>query len=133
METLYEKGIKEEAMNVWKWEMDMCCSMHIESLYKQLLLCKEQGMSTGISVQPRYPAAPHDETLFDCVMLYAKSVGETGAMEISGTVFYWSPSKGDWQKSTVIRTFDNLDDCIAWLKNENAASEECAEIFYERC
>ena len=119
-------------MNVWKWEMDMCCSMHINSLYKQLKELKEKGITTCIAVHPKYPAAPHDETLFDCVMLYAKSI-DNGKMEISGTVFYWSPSKGNWQKSTVIRTFADIDECIAWLANENAASNECAEILYERC
>lgn len=120
-------------MNVWKWEMDMCCSMHIESLYKLLKEYKEKGVLTGIAVSPKFPAAPHDETLFDCVMLYAKSVDDSEKIEISGTVFYWSPLKGDWQKSTVIRTFAGLEECIAWLGNENAASTECAEILYERC
>lgn len=119
-------------MNVWKWEMDMCCSMHIETLYKQLNEIKENGVSADIAVHPDYSAAPHDETLFDCIMLYAKSIDDT-KMEITGTVFYWSPYRGHWEKSTVIRTFANLDECLAWLSNKNAASDECAEILYERC
>lgn len=33
--------------DVWIWEMEMCCGMHIESLYKKLLQCCQQGATTG--------------------------------------------------------------------------------------
>ena len=119
-------------MNVWKWEMDMCCSMQIESLRKQLQECKNKGITTEIALSPEYPAAPRNESLFDCVMLYAKSLKDC-KLEVSGTVFYWSPGRGNWQKSSVIRIFDNLDECINWLSNEDKASEECTEFLYEKC
>lgn len=69
--------------DVWKWELRMCCSMHVESLYKQLLQCLQQGTTTGINLSPDYAAAPHDETLFDSVMLSLKST-EEGALELHG-------------------------------------------------
>lgn len=119
-------------MDVWKWEMKMCCGMQIESLQTQLLECKQKGQTTDIAVRPKYPAAPHDEMLFDSVTLFARSKDD-GKIEVSGTVNYWSSSKGYWHESAVIRTFDGIDACIDWLNNASAASEECAEILDEKC
>lgn len=120
-------------MNVWKWEMEMCCSLHVNSLLKLLQACKEEGKTTGINVCPNYGAAPHDESLFDSVTLSAKSVGEDVKIEITGTVTYWNPYDSFRSKSTVIRSFNSLDECMAWLMNENTASKECAELLEEHC
>lgn len=119
-------------MSVWKWEMGMCCRMHIESLYKLLSELKDRDVSSGIVVHPDYYATPFNDTLFDSIMLYAKSI-DNGKIEISGTVFYWTPGTEGWKKSTVIRTFPNLDESLAWLSNKDAARDECTELFYERC
>lgn len=120
-------------MNVWKWEMEMCCGLHVKSLLKLLQLCEDEGNTTGINVCPDYGAAPQNESLFDTVILSAKSVGDDGKIEITGTVTYWNPYSSFRSKSAVIRSFNSLDECMAWLKNENAASEECAEVLEEHC
>lgn len=119
-------------MNVWKWEMKMCCSMQIESLHKQLLECKHEGRTEEIALRPNVTAAPHDETLFDGLMLDVRSK-DNNKLQVSGTVFYWSLSKGYWQESTVICIFENIDTCIDWLSNKSAAGEECSEVLYEKC
>lgn len=119
--------------SIWKWEMKMCCSLHIHSLLELLQKCQDEGDTTGICVCPDYGAAPRNESLFDTVALQAKSTGDGEKIEISGTVTYWSPSKSFWEESTVIRSFVSLDECITWLKNENAASEECADILEKNC
>lgn len=120
-------------MDVWKWEMDMCCSMQIESLYKKLLVCKEKGTMTGICLRANIPAAPMNESLFDNVMLFVESDEKDGKIVVTGKVHYWSPVKGSWNKTTEIRSFDSFDECLEWMENENVASKECAEILYERC
>ena len=119
-------------MSVKKWEMNMCCSMQIESLHKQLLECRHEGRKKDISLCPDIMAAPHDETLFDGLMLYIRSI-DNGKIQVSGTVFYWSPPKGYWDKSAVICTFDNIDVCIDWLSKKSTASEEGTEVLYEKC
>lgn len=119
--------------DVWKWEIKMCCSLHIQSLLKLLQKCQDEGDTTEICVCPNYGAAPHDELLFDSVVLQAKSMGDGEKIEISGTVTYWSPGTSFWEKSTTIRSFASLDECMTWLKNERAASEECADILGKNC
>ena len=58
-------------MDVWLWEMEMCCSMELEALRKKM--------------------------------------------------------------TASLRTFDTLDDCNQWLKDEhNASREECARILKEQ-
>lgn len=119
-------------MDTWKWEMEMCCSMHIQSLYEKLLQCQQQGITTGINVAPDYGAAPYDETLFDTLRLSVKTT-EEGLLALRGAVSYWSPRSGFSGKSSTIRTFDNLESCLEWMENKSAASDECAEIMSERC
>jgi len=103
--------------------------MQIEQLYEKVLECKQNDVSKGFSAAPRGQAAPHDETLFDGVRLYAESA-DGSHIEISGTVTYWNPVDGYSQESTVIRQFDDIDSCLAWLKNKGAASDECATTLY---
>jgi len=105
----------------------MCCDMHIESLYKQLQECLQKGQRTGINLSPQYAAAPHDETLFDSVMLSLKSTAD-GTLELRGAVSYWNPAQGYHGQSTTIRAFANADDCLTWLQDSSAASEECADV-----
>ena len=118
--------------DVWKWELKMCCSLHVESLYKLLLQCQQQEITTGINLSPDYAAAPHDETLFDSVRLSLKST-EEGTLGLHGTVSYWSPGRGFWGYSTDIRTFETVNSCIEWLSDTHAASKKCAEVLSARC
>ena len=60
-------------------------------------------------------------------------LGDDGTVELSGTVFYWDPVDGDTQKSTTIKTFPDLDDCLSWLGNESAARDKCVEMLDENC
>ena len=87
-------------MNVWKWEMDMCCSMHIESLYKLLKEYKEKGVLTGIAVSPKFPAAPHDETLFDWCPL-SVGVQKLPAVSVVATALNGSTSTLAFPSCTV--------------------------------
>lgn len=103
-------------MSRYDYEMEMCCSMQVSSLIHELELCKRVGDTTGHTVHPRYPAAPRDDTLFDCMNLYAKMDNE-GEVELSGTVFYWNPVDGDSQKTVVIENFHDIDACLEWLKS----------------
>ena len=43
-------------------------------------------------------------------------------------LFYWNPVDGDTQKSAVISTFKDLDECLSWMSNEYTARDECVEI-----
>ena len=44
-----------------------------------------------------------------------------------GETYYvrMDPVDGDTQKSTTIKTFPDLDDCLSWLGNESAARDKC--------
>lgn len=113
-------------MKIWsvrRYEMESCCGMQIDSLLELLKKCKQNNITTGISVKPECMAAPENDSLFDCLRLFAKST-ENDAIEISGTVYYCYPD--NTEESATIRTFKSLDDCIAWLSSKNSA-EECAE------
>jgi hypothetical protein len=48
-------------------------------------------------------------------------------------VFYWSPVDGDTQKSAVIHTFKDLDECLSWISNEHSAIDKCVEVLNENC
>ena len=123
----------DPGFNVWKWEMESCCCMNLEDLYKQLSELYEKGKTIDISISPDFKAAPHDETLFDGVVLLVKSTDE-GKIEVNGVVYYWHATDGGWHENTVIRTFEKIEDCLQWLKNDDyAASKECSDILYERC
>lgn len=115
-----------------KWEMEMCCDSHVESLLKMLQTCKDRGHIKGFYLTPNYAAAPQDETLFDSVRLYAKSVDEGNMIELSGEVTYWNPFSGFVGKTAVIHTFHSIDECVDWLKDHNV-SKECAEILFSSC
>ena len=117
--------------NLWLFNMEMCCSMQISSLRTKLEECKKDGRTNCI-VSPNYPAASNEDYLFDCMNLYAR-LGDDGTVELSGTVFYWDPVDGDTQKSTTIKTFPDLDDCLSWLGNESAARDKCVEMLDENC
>ena len=107
-------------MSVRDFEMEMCCSMQVRSLIHELELCKQVGDTTDRMVHPRYPAAPCDDTLFDCMNLYAK-LDKEGKVELSGTVFYWNHIDGDTQNTTVIENFSDIDACIDWLKSDGTS------------
>lgn len=113
-------------MKTWSvrgYEMESCCRMQIKPLLELLEGCRQNNITTGISVKPKFMAAPENDSLFDSLQLFAKST-ENDAIEISGTVYYGYPD--NTEKSAVIRTFNSLDDCIAWLSDKNSV-EECAE------
>ena len=74
-------------MDIWKSEMESCCSMNIDALYKRLLENKEKAGETGFTLNSGIAAAPHDEMLFDSVTFYVKTV-ENGSMELIGKVHY---------------------------------------------
>ena len=117
--------------NLWLFNMEMCCRMQISSLRVKLEECKMIGR-TNCVVSPNYPAASNEDYLFDCMNLYAK-LKEDGQVEVEGVVFYWNPVDGDTQKSAVIRTFKDIDECLSWMSNEYAARDECVEILNEKC
>jgi len=119
-------------MDVWKWEMSSCCRMNIEALYKRLLENKSKAGEGEFILDSGIAAAPHDETLFDYVTFYAKSI-ENGCIEISGKVHYWHPTDGSWDKSAVIRIFKNIDKCLEWLLDYRLACEESTEKISEKC
>ena len=52
-----------------------------------------------------------------------------------GETYYvrMDPVDGDTQKSTTIKTFPDLDDCLSWLGNESAARDKCVEMLDENC
>lgn len=118
--------------HLWLFNMDMCCRMQISSLLVKLRDCKRMGRTTSCVVSPNYPAASNEDYLFDCMNLYAR-LGDDGTVELSGTVFYWDPVDGDTQKSTTIKTFPDLDDCLSWFGNESAARDKCVEMLDENC
>lgn len=117
--------------DVWKFEMRLCCSMNIEDLYKQLLEISDTPSVTDFSITPKFMAAPQNEMLFEGVDLYIKT--NDGKIDVTGTVHYWHSTDGSHSKTTTIHSFDTIEDCLEWLKNESASCEECASILYERC
>jgi len=117
--------------SLWLFNMEMCCNMQISSLRVKLEECKSMGR-TNCVVSPNHPAASNEDYLFDCMKLYAR-LKEDGQVVVEGVVFYWDPVDGDTQKSAVIRTFKDLDDCLTWISNESAAKEECVEVLNENC
>jgi hypothetical protein len=114
-------------MSVYRFEMEMCCSMQVRSLIHELELCKQVGDITGRMVHPRYPAAPRDDTLFDSMNLYAK-LADDGKVELSGTVFYWNHIDGDTQETTVIENFPDIDACLEWLKSGGKSKEIASRL-----
>ena len=102
--------------NLWLFNMDMCCSMQISSLRTKLEECKRDGR-TNCVVSPNYPAASNEDYLFDCMNLYA-SLKEDGQVT---------------QKSAVIRSFKDIDECLNWINSESSARDECVEVLNEHC
>ena len=117
--------------SLWLFNMEMCCSKQISSLRAKLEECKRIGR-TNCVVGPNYPAASNEDYLFDCMNIYAR-LKEDGQVEVEGTVFYWNPTDGDTQKSVVIRTFKNLDECLSWISNGSSAKKDCVEALDENC
>lgn len=117
--------------SLWLFNMEMCCRMQISSLRAKLEECKSIGRTDGV-VSPNYPAASNEDYLFDCMNLYAR-LKEDGQVVVEGVVFYWNPVDGDTQKSAVIRTFNNLDECLSWMADEYAARDECVEVLDINC
>lgn len=117
--------------SLWLFNMDMCCSMQISSLRAKLEECKRLG-KTNCVISPNYPAASNEDYLFDCMNLYAR-LEENGQVVVEGIVFYWNPVDGDSQKSAVIHTFKDLDECLTWISYESTASDECVKILNEKC
>ncbi len=120
-------------MDRWKFEMESCCSMNIDALYKRLLENKEKAKEAGFLLSSGIAAAPHDEMLFECVTFYVKTV-EDGELEVTATVHYWHATDGAWDKSAIIRRFKDIDECLEWLKNKEwVPSHESADILAEQC
>ena len=117
--------------SLWLFNMKRCCNMQISSLRVELEECKRSGR-TDCVVSPDYPAASNEDYLFDCMNLYA-NVKEDGQVVIEGVVFYWSPVDGDTQKSAVIHTFKDLDECLSWISNEHSTIDKCVEVLNENC
>lgn len=115
-------------MRRWLWEMQMCCSMQLTSLRKNLHEFRGKNPEPGAVIGSGFTSAPYDEMLFDSVRLYA-TVQEDGRIAVGGTVFFWCAAEGYSEKTAILRTFDCIDPCLAWMENECAASEECAAIF----
>ena len=113
--------------DLWRFNMDMCCSMQISTLRTRLEECKRDGRINCV-VGPRFPAASNEDYLFDCMNLYAR-LKEDGQVVVEGVVFY----DDDTHKSAVIRSFKDLDDCLAWIGNEYAAGDECVKVLNENC
>ena len=110
--------------DVWLWEMQMCCSMHLKALREKLLEYGGAPLPDDTTIGPLLTAAPHDDTLFDSVTLYIKAGLN---LHVFGDVSYWTPDRGHWNKACVIRSFGTTSECLEWLKDEHlAASEECA-------
>lgn len=115
--------------NVWKWEMQLCCSMQLEALYKKLTASPDI-MSENESIWSGICSAPRNELLFDAVNFFLRKA-DGNRLEIYGIVHYLHPVKGPWNSSAVLRVFDTLQECLEWLKDpEMKNSQECAEIFY---
>lgn len=119
-------------MDIWKSEMESCCRMHLRDLYGLLKEYLKNGNKEPISLSPKYAAAPHDESLFDCMVLSIKA-DQDGKLIISCKVKYWHPVDGGWNKTADIRCFDDTDSCLEWLADVGPAGRECAEILAKRC
>lgn len=119
-------------MNIWKSEMTSCCRMNIEALYKRLMENKEGAGVAGFLLSSGIAAAPHDETLFDSVTFYVKTV-DNGSNELIGKVHYWHPTDGPSDKTAIIRTFDDIDKCMEWLTDKWQAIDESAGVMAEKC
>ena len=118
--------------HLWLFNMRMCCGMQISSLIIKLEDCKRMGRTTSCVVSPNYPAASNEDYLFDCMNLYAR-LKEDGKVVVEGVVFYWNPVDGDTQKSAVIRSFKDIDECLNWINSESSARDECVEVLNEHC
>ena len=106
--------------------------MQLSSLRAKLKMYKEIGNTTSCTVSPDAPAASNEDYLFDCMNLYAR-LDENGAVELTGTVFYWNPVDGDRQKSASIQKFPNIDACIEWLEDKHAACDKCVDVLDDNC
>lgn len=115
-------------MDVWIWEMEMCCGMEMEALRKEMDAYSGRELAPGTKIDSGMTACPHDEMLFEAVRFWI-NVLENGRMEVMGRVFYWHAADGGWHKTATLRTFETFDDCLKWLDNKDSAgSEESASI-----
>ena len=62
-----------------------------------------------------------------------KTLKAENKVVVEGVVFYWNPVDGDTQKSAVIRSFKDIDECLNWISSESSARDECAEVLNEHC
>ena len=119
-------------MDIWKSEMESCCSMNIDSLYKRLMENKEKVGEPGFLLSSGIAAAPHDEMLFDSVTFYVKTV-EDSKLELTAKVHYWHATDGAWDKVAVIDKFSDIDECLLWLNDNRNASKQSADILAKKC
>lgn len=117
---------------LWEFNMNRCCDMQLDTLTARLEYCKEMGIEKNHTVSPDYPAAPNEDHLFDCMNLYA-TMQEDGTVEVEGSVTYWYSRENITRKTTLIRTFKNLDECLEWLSNHYCACRDCVQALDENC
>ena len=122
-----------EIQDVWLWEMEMCCGMELEALLNKMSAYQGQRIAPGTIVDSGMNACPMNESLFEG-LVFQIIVHQNGQLEVMGKVHYWNPVDGGWDKTTSLRTFDTLEVCNQWLKDEHSTSrEECARILKEQC
>lgn len=107
-------------MSAYQFEMEMCCDMQVRSLINELKLYKEAGETTARVLHARIPSAPSNESLFNCMMLFA-AVDDSGKVELTGVVAFEQSGGQNTQKSVVIENFPDVDACLQWLKRGNKA------------
>ncbi len=117
-------------MEDWLWEMEMCFSMQLNGLKKDLLERKGKPVTEVIKMHSGIYSAPRNESLFDGLHCWME-LAPDGHIKVFGAVNYWHPDRGGWGKSAVIKTFDTFDDCLEWLDDrESTSSQECAITFW---
>lgn len=117
-----------EIQDVWLWEMEMCCDTELEALRNKMNAYQGKRIPPGTVINSGMYACPMNESLFEGLS-FRIEVHENGQLEVIGTVRYWNPSDGGWDMAASLRTFDTLEDCKQWLKDENSSSrKECARI-----
>ena len=117
-------------MDVRKYEIRSCCLIQIKSI-KALLQTYRDKQIVPYKIQTNYAAAPRDETIFDSLNLYVE-IKDESVIVLTGVIKYWTPN--EWSdKSCVLCTFQSLDSCITWFRNESEAANICAEILDRNC
>ena len=116
--------------SVWLFNMERCCDNQLDELIPELQRFQRWGITKGNVAMAQYPTASNEDHLFSSMRLRA-TLKDDETVEIEGIVYYHDMPYS--QKSVIICTFPDLDECLAWITNTPSVCTKFVKVLDEHC